>query len=118
RGASRSGEHLLSVLVNKAMHPEHEHWRRGMEAAVIYAREHGDLRVPFTYRVPAGQDTAAQGRPATLANFPLGQWTTDARRFHARGTMDQDRAMQLENLGMIWSHLDDAWEESLTAARG
>lgn len=32
--------------------------------------------------------------------------------------MDQDRAMQLENPGMIWSHFDVAWEEGLTAARG
>lgn len=31
-----------------------------MEAAVIYAPEHGDLHVPFTHRVPAGQDTATQ----------------------------------------------------------
>ncbi|MFG2661571.1 Helicase associated domain protein [Streptomyces sp. NPDC048425] len=109
----------LAAFINlRVLHPEHEHWRRGMEAAVIYAREHGDLRVPFTYRVPSGQDAAAQGWPASLANFPLGQWTADARRFYARGNMDQDRAVQLENLGMIWSHFDVAWEEGLTAARG
>jgi hypothetical protein len=89
-----------------------------MEAAVISAREHGDLRVPFTYRVPAGQDAAAQGWPASLANFPLGQWTADARHFHARGNLGQDHAVQLENLGMIWSHFDVAWEEGLSAARG
>ncbi|WP_406320221.1 helicase associated domain-containing protein [Streptomyces sp. NBC_01637] len=56
--------------------------------------------------------------PDSLADFPLGQWTADARRFHARGDMDQDRAAQLEKLGMIWSHYDVAWEEGLTAARG
>lgn len=85
---------------------------------MLYAREHGNLRAPFTYRVPAGQDAMAQGWPASLANFPLGQWTADARRFYARGNMDQDRAVQLENLGMIWSHFDVAWEEGLSAARG
>ncbi|RVU16260.1 DEAD/DEAH box helicase [Streptomyces antnestii] len=109
----------LAAFINlRVLNPEHEHWRRGIEAAVIYAREHGDLRVPFTYRVPARQDAAAEGWPASLANFPLGQWTADARRFYARGNLDQDRAMQLENLGMIWSHFDVAWEEGLTAARG
>ncbi|MFB7753988.1 Helicase associated domain protein [Streptomyces sp. NPDC056121] len=109
----------LAAFINlRVLNPEHEHWRRGIEAAVIYGREHGDLRVPFTYRVPAGQDAAAQGWPASLANFPLGQWTADARRFYARGNLDQDRAIQLENLGMIWSHFDVAWEEGLTAARG
>ena len=85
---------------------------------MIYAREHGDLRVPFTYRVPAGQDVAAEGWPASLANFPLGQWTADARRFYARGDMGQARAVQLEKLGMVWNHFDVAWEEGLTAARG
>ncbi|MEU2866067.1 Helicase associated domain protein [Streptomyces mirabilis] len=109
----------LAAFINlRVINPEHEHWRRGVEAAVIYAREHGDLRVPFTYRVPAGHDATAEGWPASLANFPLGQWTADARRFYARGDMDQDRAVQLEKLGMVWSHFDVAWEEGLTAARG
>ncbi|MEU7649162.1 hypothetical protein [Streptomyces huasconensis] len=46
-----------------------------MEAAVIYAREHGDLKVPFTFRVPAVDDQEAEGEgwPASLAGFPLGQ---------------------------------------------
>ncbi|MET8299055.1 helicase associated domain-containing protein, partial [Streptomyces sp. NPDC005180] len=56
--------------------------------------------------------------PASLAGFPLGQWTAVARRFYARGDMDADRIAQLEKLGMIWSHYDIAWEEGLSAARG
>lgn len=32
--------------------------------------------------------------------------------------MDKDRIIQLEKLGMIWSHYDVAWGEGLTAARG
>ncbi|NED07623.1 DEAD/DEAH box helicase family protein [Streptomyces sp. SID6648] len=111
----------LAAFINlRVVNPEHEHWRRGVEAAVIYAREHGDLRVPFTFRVPAvdGQGAEGEGWPASLANFPLGQWTADARRFYARGEMDEDRVAQLEKLGMIWSHFDVAWEEGLTAARG
>ncbi|CAL9328673.1 hypothetical protein SUDANB15_00023 [Streptomyces sp. enrichment culture] len=32
--------------------------------------------------------------------------------------MDEERIAQLEKLGMIWSHYDVAWEESLAAARG
>ncbi len=112
----------LAAFINlRVLNPEHEHWRRGVEAAVIYAREHGDLRVPFTFRVPAaddGQEAEGEGWPASLAGFPLGQWTADARRFYARGEMDEDRVAQLEKLGMIWSHFDVAWEESLTAARG
>lgn len=111
----------LAAFINlRVLNPEHEHWRRGVEAAVIYAREHGDLRVPFTFRVPAADDQEAEatGWPASLADFPLGQWTADARRFYARGDMDEDRVAQLEKLGMIWSHHDVAWEEGLAAARG
>ena len=112
----------LAAFINlRVINPEHEHWRRGVEAAVIYAREHGDLRVPFTFRVPAavdGQEAEEAGWPASLAGFPLGQWTADARRFYARGDMDEDRVAQLEKLGMIWSHFDVAWEEGLSAARG
>ncbi|MFH8562063.1 Helicase associated domain protein [Streptomyces sp. NPDC017988] len=111
----------LAAFINlRVLNPEHEHWRRGVEAAVIYAREHGDLRVPFTFRVPAIDDQEAEGAgwPASLAGFPLGQWTADARRFYARGGMDEDRIVQLEKLGMIWSHFDVAWEEGLSAARG
>ncbi|MER6038304.1 Helicase associated domain protein [Streptomyces sp. NPDC001835] len=123
----------LAAFINlRVLHPEHTHWRRGIEAAGIYAHEHGDLRVPFTYRVPTtgGDDDREQktegevevggggGWPASLAAFPLGQWIADARRFYARGDMDPDRVAQLEKLGMVWSHYDIAWEEGLAAARG
>jgi hypothetical protein len=64
------------------------------------------------------EEARAEGWPASLAGFPLGQWIADARRFYARGTLDVDRVEQLEKLGMVWSHYDVAWEEGLAAARG
>jgi hypothetical protein len=111
----------LAAFINlRVLNPEHGHWRRGVEAAVIYNRLHGDLKVPFTYRVPGrdDQEAEAEGWPASLADFPLGQWIADNRRFYARGDMDPDRVQQLEKLGMIWSHYGVAWEEGLAAARG
>ncbi len=111
----------LAAFINlRVINPEHAHWRRGVEAAVIYHRLHGDLRVPFTYRVPGRDDLAVEGEgwPASLAGFPLGQWIADSRRFYARGDMDAGRVVQLERLGMVWSHYDVAWEEGLAAARG
>ncbi|MFI0504166.1 Helicase associated domain protein [Streptomyces albogriseolus] len=113
----------LAAFINlRVLNPEHAHWRRGIEAAVIYQRLHGDLKVPFTYRVPGGNDqeqaVEGEGWPASLAGFPLGQWIADNRRFYARGRLDQDRVEQLEKLGMVWSHFDVAWEEGLAAARG
>lgn len=109
----------LAAFINlRVLDPEHAHWRRGIEASVLYAREVGDLKVPFTYRVPKGPEAVEAGWPASLADFPLGQWIADARRFYARGDMDEDRVAQLEKLGMVWSHYDVAWEEGLAAARG
>ncbi|MFK0171668.1 Helicase associated domain protein [Streptomyces sp. NPDC090306] len=113
----------LAAFINlRVLDPEHQHWRRGVEAAGFYVREHGDLKVPFTYRVPGpdrrrAEDGAGEW-PAPLAGFPLGQWIADARRFHTRGDMAADRVAQLEQLGMVWSHFDVAWEEGLAAARG
>ncbi|MFD5952056.1 helicase associated domain-containing protein [Streptomyces collinus] len=111
----------LAAFINlRVLNPEHAHWRRGIEAATTYARQHGGLKVPFTYRVPGGddQEAEAEGWPASLAAFPLGQWIADNRRFYARGDMDEDRVAQLEKLDMVWSHYDVAWEEGLAAARG
>lgn len=110
----------LAAFINlRVLNPENAHWRRGIEAAALYNRLHGDLRVPFTFRVPPKDDQEAEAEPwpASLAEFPLGQWIADARRFYALGDMDDDRIAQLEKLGMIWSHYDVAWEEGLTAAR-
>ncbi|WOT40746.1 DEAD/DEAH box helicase [Streptomyces coeruleorubidus] len=110
----------LAAFINlRVLNPEHEHWRRGIEASVIYARERGNLKAPFTFRVPGrdAPEAEAEGWPS-LAGFPLGQWVADARRFYARGTLDEDRIEQLERLGMVWSHYDVAWEEGLAAARG
>ncbi|WP_351237523.1 Helicase associated domain protein [Streptomyces sp. NPDC002133] len=108
----------LAAFINlRVLNPEHAHWRRGIEAATLYHRFHGELRVPFTYRVPEHDEAQEAGWPASLAGFPLGQWTADARRFYARGSMVEDRIAQLEKLGMVWSHYDVAWEEGLAAAR-
>ncbi|MER6746565.1 DEAD/DEAH box helicase [Streptomyces fungicidicus] len=116
----RDPAQLAAFISLRVLDPEHAHWRRGVEAAVLYHRLYGDLRVPFAYRVPAGdgQEAGAEGWPVSLAGFPLGQWIADARRFYARGDMDEGRVVQLEKLGMVWSHYDVAWEEGLAAARG
>ncbi|MGW1987795.1 Helicase associated domain protein [Streptomyces collinus] len=114
----------LAAFINlRVLNPEHAHWRRGIEAATLYHQRHGNLKVPFTYRIPtAGNEPDAgaegEGWPASLAAFPLGQWVADARRIYTRGTMGPERVAQLEKLGMVWSHYDVAWEEGLAAVRG
>ncbi|MFB7510526.1 Helicase associated domain protein, partial [Streptomyces broussonetiae] len=114
----RDPEHLAAFINLRVLHPERTHWRRGIQAAVHYTRLHGDLDVPFTYRVPGQPDAEEAGWPGALAGYPLGQWTADARRAHARGRLGAERVAQLEKLGMIWSHHDTSWEQGLAAVRG
>ncbi|MFD6886687.1 Helicase associated domain protein [Streptomyces sp. NPDC059957] len=122
---------LLAAFVRlRVLHPEHEHWRRGVEAARIYAGIAGDLKVPFAFKVPsaggAQEAGAAAGEalggeapwPPGLARFPLGQWIADARRTYRRGALGRRRVDQLDELGMVWSHFDVAFEEGLAAASG
>ncbi|WP_330333959.1 Helicase associated domain protein [Streptomyces sp. NBC_00536] len=105
---------LLAAFIRlRVLHPEHEHWRRGLAAAGIYAAAAGDLKVPFGFKAPAG----GEGWPPGLARFPLGQWISDARRAYRRGTLGKQRTAELDALGMVWSAFDVAFEEGLTAAR-
>ncbi|MEU8462137.1 Helicase associated domain protein [Streptomyces sp. NPDC029003] len=105
---------LLAAFIRlRVLNPEHTQWRRGVEAARAYAALAGDLRVPFAYKVAAsGGDW-----PAALAGFPLGQWIADARRTYRRGALGRERTRELDELGMVWSHFDVAFEEGLAAAR-
>ncbi|MFF0836736.1 Helicase associated domain protein [Streptomyces sp. NPDC003344] len=121
--APRDPAQLAAFINLRVLNPEHAHWRRGIEAATLYHQHHGNLKVPFTYRIPtAGNEPEAgaegEGWPASLAAFPLGQWAADARRAYTRGTMGPERVAQLEKLGMVWSHYDIAWEDGLATTRG
>ncbi|MFG2616629.1 Helicase associated domain protein [Streptomyces sp. NPDC048507] len=105
---------LLAAFIRlRVLNPEHARWRRGAEAARAYAAAAGNLRVPFAYRVAA---SGADG-PAAPAGFPLGQWIADARRTYRRGALGRERTRELDEIGMVWSHFDVAFEEGLAAAR-
>ncbi|MEW2372104.1 Helicase associated domain protein [Streptomyces sp. NPDC006656] len=105
---------LLAAFIRlRVLNPEQTRWRRGAEAARIYAATAGDLKVPFAFRVPRDSEEW----PAALAGFPLGQWIADARRTYRRGALGRERTRELDALGMVWSHFDVAFEEGLAAAR-
>ncbi|MDQ0904183.1 superfamily II DNA or RNA helicase [Streptomyces canus] len=98
---------IAAFIGMRVLNPEKVHWRRGIQAATRYLADHGDLRVPYAYRTPADWSPA---------DFPLGVWIADLRRYYHEGTLDPERIEQAEKLGMIWSEFDAAFEEGLAAA--
>ncbi|MCZ7430089.1 DEAD/DEAH box helicase [Streptomyces sp. WMMC1477] len=88
----------------QVIEPERASWSRGYAAAVRYHQEHGDLRVPLSYREPGSQ-------------APLGRWVAEQRAEYAAGRLDDKRVGWLDELSMVWSAPDLAWEENLTACR-
>jgi superfamily II DNA or RNA helicase len=101
---------VLAQFMNlRILRPENTYWRHGIQAATHYMKEHGDLKVPYSFVTPEDWDPA---------DFPLGTWIADQRRFFNAGQMKPARAKELEELDMIWSHFDVAFQEGLSAAAG
>ncbi|MGW4784892.1 Helicase associated domain protein [Streptomyces sp. NPDC004230] len=98
---------IAAFIGMRVLNPEKVHWRRGIQAATRYLNEHDDLRVPYGYRTPTDWSPA---------DFPLGAWIADQRRYYKEGTLEDDRIAQAEKLGMIWSEFDASFEEGLAAA--
>jgi superfamily II DNA or RNA helicase len=121
RGTSAPAQSLLSFstprdpamlarfMKLRILRPENTYWRQGIQAATRYVKDNGDLKVPYAFTTPQDWDPAG---------FPLGTWIADQRRFHNAGEMKPARARELEELGMIWSHWDVAFQEGLSAAAG
>ncbi|MFF7680967.1 Helicase associated domain protein [Actinacidiphila glaucinigra] len=100
---------ILAKFMNlRVLRPENTYWRAGIQAATRYVKEHGDLKVPYAFATPGHWDPAA---------FPLGTWIADQRRFFHAGQMKPMRAAELDDLGMVWSHWDVAFQEGLSAAK-
>ncbi|MFE1953250.1 Helicase associated domain protein [Streptomyces sp. NPDC059524] len=102
---------LLARFVRlRVLEPEGEYWRRGLEAATRYVTETGaqQLRVAYDFVTP--EDWSPGG-------FPLGTWLATQRKVNRAGRLGRERASELDQLGMVWSHQDLAFEEGLTAAR-
>ncbi|GAA3085528.1 hypothetical protein GCM10020000_85000 [Streptomyces olivoverticillatus] len=87
----RDAAALAAFISLRVLNPEKEHWRRGIEAAVIYTRLHGGLKVPFTYRVPDGREQEADGQGEEQSEGVRERWLTLTRRLPARA-VDRRRA--------------------------
>uniref|UniRef100_UPI002F91125D DEAD/DEAH box helicase n=1 Tax=Streptomyces sp. NBC_01553 TaxID=2975877 RepID=UPI002F91125D len=102
---------LAQFVRLRVIDPEGAYWRRGIEAAGRWLRETGNtvLRVPYAYETP--QEWAGVG------GYPLGRWLAAQRTAYADGSLDAERLVDLEALGMVWSERDAAWEDGLAMAR-
>ncbi|TNM23271.1 DEAD/DEAH box helicase [Streptomyces sedi] len=81
---------------------ERQDWARGWEALRRYVEREQHARVPYGHREGA---------------FPLGQWVAEQRRAYRAGEMSGQRARRLEQLGMVWSEVDERFQENLEAAK-
>ena len=88
RGASTTGEkrHGWQRVESRV---RAEQWEKHFSELLDYVRHHGDARVPRSYTTPDGDR--------------LGAWVVDQRNRFARGMLDPDRSVRLEELpGWTW----------------
>ena len=82
-------------------------WERGIVEAKKYFSLNGNLKVPAKYVTDLG--------------FPLGNWiaTQRSRYYHKNGekALSSEQVSKLEELGMIWDVLIEAWNEGFEHAR-
>ncbi|MYW05820.1 helicase associated domain-containing protein, partial [Streptomyces sp. SID3343] len=91
----------------RVVDPQARNWLRGLAAAQRYQRAHLDLRAQIDE-----VDVDHHG-----VKFPLGQWISEQRREYAAGRLGAPQVEELEELGMVWSVHDRAWEDGYAMAR-
>ena len=86
---------------------ELDRWPEYFAAADAYAREYGNLCVPYEY--------------VTLDGVKLGIWLTNLRTQRKRGGegryLTKDRIAALDRLGMVWDVNKFLWEQKFEAAQ-
>jgi len=71
------------------------HWERHFEAAQEYFKEHGDLRVPYSFRA-----TTQEGK-----ELPLGKWVSMQRSKYKKGKLSVKEVEELTHIGMEWPRI-------------
>ncbi|MGN7779031.1 Helicase associated domain protein [Mycolicibacterium sp. 22603] len=90
-------EHRLLALPGWTWDARADDWDEGYCRLLQYVDQHGNARVPQSYRVEG---------------YRLGQWVTVQRRSHAKRILDVDREGRLQALpGWTWDARADDWEK-------
>jgi superfamily II DNA or RNA helicase len=74
-------------------------WERMFAALAAFKQEHGDCRIPQTYK----------------PNQSLAKWVNRQRGFYAQHKLSTDRIGRLEQLGFEWNRFESAWEQMFAA---
>ncbi|MFB7983940.1 DEAD/DEAH box helicase [Streptomyces vinaceus] len=100
--APRDPALIAKWISYQVLNTERQDWRTGAEAAFRYRQREQHLEVPYDHIEGA---------------YPLGRWLSDQRRAFRAGTMNGERAAELEELGIVWDTADAGFAENLAAAR-
>lgn len=73
-------------------------WQRNYIEAQTYYAEHGDLLVPHSYTAPSG--------------CSLGIWVGKQRDNYEKGKLSTEQIVALDDLGMAWRPMDEAWQQA------
>ncbi|MFC1431356.1 Helicase associated domain protein [Streptacidiphilus sp. N1-3] len=104
-GGKHTAAEVAAAVQLRVLSPEAQSWLRGYSAARRWHQAFGSLAVPTHATEPGPSD------------YPLGRFIADQRAAYANGTLLPSRQERLEDLGMVWSAHDAAWQANLTAAR-
>ncbi len=84
----------LGMIWNKALTA----WQRNYTEAQAYYEEHGDLLVPHSHVTASGRS--------------LGTWVGKQRKDHEAGKLSAEQIVLLDEIGMVWRPLDEAWQQA------
>ncbi len=77
-------------------------WQKGCEELKKYLQQRGTIDVKARYVTDEG--------------YALGKWVANVRQKWAKGTLSEQQAAQLKELGFIWDKQESSWEKYFRAA--
>lgn len=104
-GGRHSAAEVAAAVQLRVLSPEAQTWLRGYSAARRWHQAFGSLAVATHATEPGPSD------------YPLGRFIADQRTAYASGTLLPSRQERLEELGMVWSAHEAAWQANLNAVR-